>query len=73
LHWVIPPTRSGLLKVPAMLLWQLGWTSLNLFFVLSGFLVGGLLMRELRNAGALDLRGFLIGRALKFWPTRWVA
>jgi peptidoglycan/LPS O-acetylase OafA/YrhL len=45
----------------------------NLSFVLSGFLVGGLLMRELRNAGALDVRRFLIGRALKFWPTLWVA
>ena len=50
-------------------LWQrFGWTGVDLFFVLSGFLIGGLLFRELQHDGSLDIGRFMLRRALKIWP-----
>lgn len=46
----------------------IGWVGVDLFFVLSGFLVGGLLMAEYRRRGSLDVKRFLIRRALKIYP-----
>ena len=46
-----------------------GWTGVDLFFVLSGFLVGGLLMREWKSTGAVDAWRFLKRRAFKIWPS----
>jgi len=45
-----------------------GWTGVDLFFVLSGFLVGGLLMKEWRLTGSVDSPTFLKRRAFKIWP-----
>jgi peptidoglycan/LPS O-acetylase OafA/YrhL len=46
-----------------------GWTGVNLFFVLSGFLVGGLLFAELRGTGDLKPGRFMIRRMFKIWPS----
>ena len=46
-----------------------GWAGVDLFFVLSGFLVGGLLMREWKSTGAVDVWRFLKRRAFKIWPS----
>jgi peptidoglycan/LPS O-acetylase OafA/YrhL len=48
-----------------------GWAGVDLFFVLSGFLVGGLLFRELRETGALNFGRFFIRRAYKIYPPFW--
>lgn len=48
--------------------YRLGWLGVQLFFVLSGFLVAGLLYREYRQTGRLDLRRFLLRRAFKIYP-----
>jgi peptidoglycan/LPS O-acetylase OafA/YrhL len=45
-----------------------GWTGVTLFFVLSGFLVGGLLFKEIKRAGKVDVGRFLIRRGFKIWP-----
>lgn len=45
-----------------------GWCGVSLFFVLSGFLVGGLLIEEWQTRGAIDARRFLVRRGLKIWP-----
>ena len=45
-----------------------GWTGVDLFFVLSGFLIGGLLLKEINRAGTVDARRFLVRRAFKIWP-----
>ena len=45
---------------------------MDLFFVLSGFLVGGLLFNELRGRGKLDVPRFLIRRGFKIWPSYYV-
>jgi peptidoglycan/LPS O-acetylase OafA/YrhL len=67
-HSVVEPNQAGLLRIPAKLWDHLGWTGVDLFFVLSGFLVGGLLMSELRHRGRLDVGRFIIRRAFKIWP-----
>ena len=45
-----------------------GWAGVDLFFVLSGFLVSGLLFDEHDATGTLDIRRFLIRRAFKIVP-----
>lgn len=49
-----------------------GWTGVDLFFVLSGFLVGSLLMREIRETGDVQIQRFYGRRALKIWPAYFV-
>ncbi len=48
---------------------QVGWSGVDLFFVLSGFLVGGLLMQEWKSTGCVDAWRFLKRRAFKIWPS----
>lgn len=45
-----------------------GWVGVDLFFVLSGFLVSGLLFEEYKKRGSLDLKRFLIRRGFKIYP-----
>ena len=45
-----------------------GWIGVDLFFVLSGFLVGGLLFKEHRREGDLQIGRFLIRRGFKIYP-----
>ncbi len=45
-----------------------GWTGVDLFFVLSGFLVGGLLFQEIKKTKSLDVVRFWIRRGFKIWP-----
>jgi peptidoglycan/LPS O-acetylase OafA/YrhL len=40
----------------------------DLFFVLSGFLVGGLLMKEYKRTQALEVSRFIFRRGMKIWP-----
>ncbi len=49
-------------------LWErIGWTGVDLFFVLSGFLVSGLLFREYRECGNVDMGRFFLRRALRIY------
>jgi peptidoglycan/LPS O-acetylase OafA/YrhL len=53
----------------AILAWQtFGWTGVDLFFVLSGFLVSGLLFQEWAKTGSVRPTRFLIRRGLKIYP-----
>jgi peptidoglycan/LPS O-acetylase OafA/YrhL len=45
-----------------------GWTGVDIFFVLSGFLVGGLMLKEWKTTGKIDSLRFLKRRAFKIWP-----
>lgn len=71
-HLVMTPGKAGILQVPAELLHSVGRRGVELFFVLSGFLIGGLLMHEIRLRGGLDVKRFLIRRAFKIWPVYYV-
>lgn len=68
-HQVMSPDAAGWIG-PYVGRWvRVGWTGVDLFFVLSGFLVSGLLFRELQARGSMDARRFLVRRAFKVWPS----
>jgi len=46
-----------------------GWAGVDLFFVLSGFLVSGLLFSEYKKSGNVRIGRFLIRRGFKIYPT----
>jgi peptidoglycan/LPS O-acetylase OafA/YrhL len=50
------------------LLGRPGWAGVDLFFVLSGFLISGLLFGEYQRTGSIDFKRFLIRRAFKIHP-----
>lgn len=69
--WHINGAKSGDIILDA-LTWPgrtFGWAGVDLFFVLSGFLVGRLILRECLNTGSFDWPRFFVRRALKLWPT----
>jgi peptidoglycan/LPS O-acetylase OafA/YrhL len=47
---------------------RIGWTGVDLFFVLSGFLISGLLFVEYKKKHAIDLKRFFLRRGLKIYP-----
>jgi peptidoglycan/LPS O-acetylase OafA/YrhL len=52
------------------LVWQrVGWAGVDLFFCLSGFLIGGLLFVEFQRLGNIDFARFIVRRAFKIWPS----
>lgn len=48
--------------------YQIGWSGVDLFFVLSGFLVSRLLYREFELRGQIDVGRFFLRRGLRIWP-----
>jgi len=71
-HGPIAPKEAGHFEGFVRVGACLGWAGVDLFFVLSGFLIGGLLFQEIKTYGSLDVRRFLIRRAFKIWPTYFV-
>jgi peptidoglycan/LPS O-acetylase OafA/YrhL len=64
-----------LFRVPPRWLYypvHLGWTGVDLFFVLSGFLISGLLFSEFQKTGGIAFRRFAFRRAMKIWPPFYV-
>lgn len=49
-----------------------GWVGVDLFFVLSGFLISGLLFKEYQRNGSIGLRRFFIRRGFKIYPAFYV-
>jgi peptidoglycan/LPS O-acetylase OafA/YrhL len=52
---------------------DIGWIGVDLFFVLSGFLVSGLLFREFIQFGNISPKLFLIRRGFKIYPVYYLA
>lgn len=50
------------------LLEKIGWIGVDLFFVLSGFLVSGLLFQEYRKFNSINPGRFLVRRGFKIYP-----
>jgi len=62
-QWWPTPWRSP------FLIWQRGgWVGVDLFFVLSGFLVSGLLFAEYKSRGSLSIARFYVRRGWKIYP-----
>jgi peptidoglycan/LPS O-acetylase OafA/YrhL len=57
---------------PLTVLQRGGWAGVDLFFVLSGFLVSSILFREWQRSGQLHAGRFLIRRAFKIYPAFYV-
>ncbi len=78
LHHVEPHTIPGLPTLGGAVgfgFWRLrsfGVTGVDMFFVLSGFLVGGLLVSEMQKTGGLRVVRFWLRRGLKIWPSYFV-
>ncbi|HVH71390.1 MAG TPA: acyltransferase [Candidatus Dormibacteraeota bacterium] len=51
---------------------RFGWTGVDLFFVISGFLISGLLFSEYRTSGSISFRRFFIRRGLKIYPSFYI-
>jgi peptidoglycan/LPS O-acetylase OafA/YrhL len=47
---------------------RFGWTGVDLFFVLSGFLISGQLFKEIDTKGSLRLKTFYIKRFFRIIP-----
>jgi peptidoglycan/LPS O-acetylase OafA/YrhL len=45
-----------------------GWVGVDIFFVLSGFLVSGLLFNEYKRRGTISIARFYVRRGLKIYP-----
>lgn len=45
-----------------------GWTGVDLFFVLSGFFIGGQLWREIDKTKKVDVGRFILRRGFRIWP-----
>ncbi len=52
---------------------QIGWIGVDLFFVISGFLVSGLLFNEFKKYNQINAKQFLIRRGFKIYPLFWFA
>jgi peptidoglycan/LPS O-acetylase OafA/YrhL len=49
-------------------LFHWGWTGVDLFFILSGYLIGRQLWREYDKTGTVRVGRFVIRRGLRIWP-----
>ncbi len=47
---------------------KIGWIGVDLFFVLSGFLIAGLVFREFQKTGQFNAKRFFIRRGIKIYP-----
>jgi peptidoglycan/LPS O-acetylase OafA/YrhL len=70
-HQPVYPSEAGTswFRYFPGVLCRFGWTGVDLFFVLSGFLVGGLLFKEFNADKRIDVRRFLVRRIFKIWPS----
>jgi peptidoglycan/LPS O-acetylase OafA/YrhL len=74
LGWHFSGERTGNVVLDA-LTWpgrSFGWAGVDLFFVLSGFLLGNLVLKEQARTGRFDGRRFTARRLLKLWPVLYV-
>jgi len=62
--WVVLPSIDPVLQFVR----STGWVGVDLFFVLSGFLVGGLVLREIALTGGFSRGRFYLRRLFRIWP-----
>lgn len=51
---------------------NIGWIGVDIFFVISGFLISGLLFNELNKYGKINVVHFLIRRGFKIYPSYYI-
>jgi peptidoglycan/LPS O-acetylase OafA/YrhL len=60
LHWLLPDGSGPIARF--------GWMDVDLFFVLSGYLIGSQLLKPLREGRGVSLTGFYRNRAYRILP-----
>jgi peptidoglycan/LPS O-acetylase OafA/YrhL len=68
LHFHYSSRNIFIYPIQGLPLINFGWAGVDLFFVLSGFLVGGLLCKEWKKSGHVQVGRFLKRRGFKIWP-----
>lgn len=68
----IPKSYNFLIKYIWNFWATLGWIGVDLFFVLSGFLVSGLIFNEFKKTNKFSVKQFLIRRGFKIYPSFWL-
>jgi peptidoglycan/LPS O-acetylase OafA/YrhL len=63
--WWSTPYYPTLATLPVL---RQGEWGVHIFFVISGFLITTLLLRERRRSGTISIRDFYIRRSLRIWP-----
>src|ERR1051325_7889657 len=53
---------------PYFSIMKIAWIGVDLFFVLSGFLISGLLFLEIQRTGSIRIGRFLLRRGFKIYP-----
>jgi peptidoglycan/LPS O-acetylase OafA/YrhL len=71
-HFHTYPTGSAIISAIEAPMKSFGHEGVNLFFTLSGFLVGGLLLKQYAKDGRIDAGRFIIRRMFKIWPAYYV-
>jgi peptidoglycan/LPS O-acetylase OafA/YrhL len=51
---------------------KFGWSGVDLFFVLSGYLIGGQLLRQVASGQGISIRDFYLQRFLRIIPAYWL-
>lgn len=62
------PEYERAVHAPWNWIWSKGFLGINPFFVISGFLIADMLLRELERGGSLDLRAFYLRRWTRLAP-----
>lgn len=72
--WLLSPaTYFGIVHTPWVVpIWR-GDFGVDVFFVLSGFLIAGMLIDERASTGRLHLKRFYVRRLMRLWPALVVA
>ena len=63
---VIPAVKASWFSRLPIFYW--GWTGVDLFFVLSGFLIGRQIWRERFSTGTVNFPRFFLRRGFRIWP-----
>lgn len=62
------PIGNSIFDSLLLFLFKNGGFGVRMFFVLSGFLITTLIVREIKHSGKFDIRNFYIRRLLRIWP-----
>ena len=64
-QWQVALPDISALRSP---FYYFGWSGVDLFFVLSGLLIGGQIWKELERTKQLNFKRFFLKRAFRIWP-----
>lgn len=71
-HLTVYPGSNTFIKTIISCWIKSGWVGVDLFFVLSGFLISGLLFKEHRRFGYISFKHFFTRRGFKIYPAFYI-